>query len=134
MSFKGTKQFKAEFRRYFLLVLVLLYALGFLQTDSIHKLFHGHSDGALHTEEQEKNACHRVGVHNVPTEDCSHPTHLSENKKCPFCPGSKESDQLLLLATYSSDHTQDVKNKSLKPEQAYSIALVHKESRGPPTV
>jgi len=69
-------------------VLILSYLTGSLQIDSIHRLIHGHENSVAHTEESEKNACHRTVFHQATQNTCDHPTHISELKKCPWCNGS----------------------------------------------
>ncbi|MFZ9981884.1 MAG: hypothetical protein ACO3FI_07630, partial [Cyclobacteriaceae bacterium] len=47
-----------------------------------------HQNSTVHTEESEKNACHRTVFHQATQNTCDHPTHISELKKCPWCNGS----------------------------------------------
>lgn len=68
-------------------LLILLYLTGSLQIDSIHRLFHAHESSTIHSEESEKNACHRTVFHQATQNSCDHPTHISELKKCPWCNG-----------------------------------------------
>jgi hypothetical protein len=66
------------------IALVLLYGLGSLRIESLHQLIH-QEETALHSSEQELNACHRTVFHFNPSEHCGHETHFSSLWKCPFC-------------------------------------------------
>jgi hypothetical protein len=74
--------------------MVLLYLTGSLQIDSVHKLFHKHQREVSHTPEVESNGCHVALFHNQGKGSCEHPTHFSEDKKCPWCFASFQTKYL----------------------------------------
>ena len=80
--------------RFFICMMVLLYLVGSLQIDSFHRLIHKHQREVTHTPEVESNGCHVALFHNQGKGSCAHPTHFSEDKKCPWCFASFQTSYL----------------------------------------
>lgn len=113
-------------------LLVLLYLAGSLQLDSLHRLFHQHDQSYAHTEELEQNACHRTVFHQATENTCDHPTHISEDKNCPWCNGSIHYETIL---SESQPHTDLIFAEiALSYTQPKPILpnLLTLSSRGPP--
>ena len=68
-----------------IILLLLLYVLSVLQIESVHMLFHAHDQVELHTQEQEKDLCHRAIYHGEKENDCGHKTHVKKSDKCSLC-------------------------------------------------
>jgi len=76
-------------RTWAILGLLVLYALGSLQMETVHRLLHAHD--ATHTVYAEKDPCHRSLYHR--DQACEHKTHVTALKKCPLCQFSFHADQ-----------------------------------------
>jgi hypothetical protein len=66
-------------------LLLLLYAAGVLQVESLHALFHDHQQAKLHTSAQENDLCHRAIYHGEKENDCGHKTHVKKSDRCSLC-------------------------------------------------
>ena len=86
--------------RFFICIMVMLYLVGSLQIDSFHRLIHKHQREVIHTPEVESNGCHIALFHNQGKGSCAHPTHFSEDKKCPWCFASFQTSYLHSAVLY----------------------------------
>lgn len=81
LTMRGKRVFLRTTLRWSVLgLLMALYTLGSLRVESVHRLIHDH-DAELHTEAQERNACHRTIFHGS-SSSCEHPVHVSANWTC----------------------------------------------------
>src|SRR5690242_49589 len=62
-------------------LLLLVYFVGSIEFNSIHSLFHSAHNAELHSEQNEKEACHQAIYHKA-DKGCHHKTHLVSNDKC----------------------------------------------------
>ena len=79
------------------LCLLVLYALGSLPMEAVHRMFHAHAPTVAHTVRAEKDPCHRTLYHR--DKACDHKTHVSSLKKCPLCQFSFHADQWMSMAS-----------------------------------
>jgi hypothetical protein len=121
------------FTRLCLSLLILLYLTGSLQIDSIHRLFHAHENSAAHTEESEKNACHRTVFHQATQNTCDHPTHISELKKCPWCNGYLQFSDVLISTLEPLSFFPGQKFFTANSQNSSESDLAELPIRGPPT-
>lgn len=112
--------------------LIVLYLAGSLQLDSLHRLLHQHDEKSVHTEELEQNACHRTVFHQATQNACDHPTHISENKKCPWCFGSVQYETIPQSGVDSFDFKYFRKQKSFYHPSLLNSEVSSANSRGPP--
>lgn len=68
-----------------ILFLLLFYAIGVLQVESFHSLFHAHEKAALHSVNEEKDPCHRTVYHGEKEQGCAHKTHVKKSDTCASC-------------------------------------------------
>lgn len=78
----------------FVLVLLLIYFVGTIEFNSIHSLLHASESTELHSEENEKEACHKAIYHNA-REGCDHKVHITTNEKCSLCHLIVQTEQSL---------------------------------------
>jgi hypothetical protein len=62
-------------------VILLLYVAGTVQIDNLHQLLHHHTV-ELHSEQAEKDPCHRSVFHHEQNKGCEHKTHVTQTKEC----------------------------------------------------
>lgn len=84
------------------LCLLVLYALGSLPMEAVHRMLHAHAPAVVHTVKAEKDPCHRSLYHR--DKACDHKTHVSSLKKCPLCQFSFHADQWMSVASPSERH------------------------------
>lgn len=120
-----------------LITLALIYLLGTVEVQSIHTFLHSSQDEvALHSEENESNACHQKVYHNKKEESCNHKSHIVALKKCPLCHLTIQSFQLFTprLSTgifvdveelqFADDHIDSISAGQLLPARAPPARLV----------
>lgn len=93
---------------------LLVYLMGSISFESLHKLFVNHSHTQAHTPQQEENPCHIALFHQERAGGCEHPTHFIEIDNCTLCDHS-----LPVLAALLSESVAD----SFHSFQSYSFAL-----------
>jgi hypothetical protein len=91
----GKRSVRTGLKAYSSILLLLLYLVGNTQIESIHKLFHSHSNSLNHSVEQEKDPCHRTIYHQVKKDGCEHNSHLVKVQKCSLCQVLFHSDQIV---------------------------------------
>lgn len=87
MHLQGIKHyndFRVHLKMFSGILLLLLYLTGNVQVESFHELFHSF-ERALHSQEEEKDPCHRAIYHDEKEKGCEHKTHFTPIKKCPLC-------------------------------------------------
>ncbi|MFM8743358.1 MAG: hypothetical protein ACKODM_08555 [Cytophagales bacterium] len=65
-------------------VLLFLYGVGSFPGDSFHAIVHPKEVAALHSLENEHDACHQSLFHADAKKGCEHKTHLMSGSKCAF--------------------------------------------------
>ena len=72
-------------KRLVVVSLLLLYVFSYFSFELIHQFQHSHEYEALHTEENENEACHRAVFHSE-KDACDHKTHVTSlEKHCDLC-------------------------------------------------
>ncbi|MGE0586978.1 MAG: hypothetical protein AB7O48_00275 [Cyclobacteriaceae bacterium] len=118
-----------------LITLAFMYLLGTVEVQSIHTFLHNSQDEvALHSKENESNACHQKVYHNKKEESCSHKSHVVALKKCPLCQLTIQSLQLFTpsLSTgifisvdelhFADEHIVSISAGQLLPARAPPVA------------
>lgn len=93
---------------------MLVYLMGSISFESLHKLFMDHAHAKAHTPQQEENPCHIALFHQERAGGCEHPTHFIEIDNCTLCDHS-----LPVLAALLSESVA----VSFDTFQSYSLAL-----------
>jgi hypothetical protein len=65
-------------------VLLFLYGVGSFPGESFHAIVHPKEVSALHSVENENDACHQSLFHADANKGCEHKTHLVNGSKCAF--------------------------------------------------
>jgi hypothetical protein len=78
------------------MLLIVLYMGATWQVQVFHGFFHDHEEVVSHSEEQEKDPCHRQIYHHEPAACASHDAHLIASDKCQICDLAFHTDQTLL--------------------------------------
>jgi len=84
-SFTIRKRMLAVLRAGSVILLLVFYAAGVLQVESLHAFLHDHQQEELHTLEQENDLCHRAIYHGEKQNDCGHKTHVKKSDSCSLC-------------------------------------------------
>ena len=83
-------------KRLLVFSLLLLYVFSYFSFELIHQFEHSHEYEALHTEENEKEACHRAVFH-FEKDACDHKTHVTSlEKHCDLCDVIVQQNRLVL--------------------------------------
>ena len=90
------KKLKRAASPVFTLLFLVLYVAGTSQLELLHSFAHDHEASVSHTEEQEKNPCHRLIYHHDEGLGCDHSLHLMVSNKCQMCDTICHGDQNLL--------------------------------------
>lgn len=121
--------------RWFPLVLLLIYFSGTSHLEVLHSFYHNHDQRVKHSEEQEKNPCHRSIYHfdfDELAKNCGHNAHLVVADKCTLCDHNVHQDHLLFdLTRISSNDFSSPEFISLSVD-ADSYSLLNVLARGPP--
>lgn len=81
-------------------ICVLVYLMGSLSFESLHKLFTDHAH-TTHTLQQEQDPCHITLFHKERADGCKHATHFVEVDNCTLCDHSLPVQSALLTETTS---------------------------------
>jgi hypothetical protein len=82
----------------FSLLLAILYIGASSHLEALHS-FVGHHDVPItHTDEQEKDPCHRLIYHHDVENGCHHHAHYTGHEKCQLCNLAFHGDQMLWQA------------------------------------
>lgn len=127
------KKLKRRAKQIFTLLFLVLYLAGTSQLEFVHSFAHDHEESVSHSDEQEKNPCHRLIYHNDKKESCDHRSHVMASDKCQMCDAIYHGDQNLL-----SDIAFPVPDLYEEQFALYKINLdsywaVISSSRAPPT-
>jgi hypothetical protein len=82
--------------RMLVVFLMVLYIIGTAQQDLLHAFSHSHHASISHSEEQEKDPCHRSIYHHDMEQGCDHDSHLNVSDKCQMCDHAFHGDQTFL--------------------------------------
>jgi len=108
-----------------------LYLLGVPDSDILHASIHNHPQ-VSHTEEQEKDPCHRSLYHDDVEQGCRHGAHLIASDKCALCDMTIHTDHALLMAVVDGGHGSDNTRFLFYAEDPDSRSVVISLSRAPP--
>jgi hypothetical protein len=75
--------------------LLTFYVAGTSQFEVFHELFHSHKNLISHSEEEEKDPCHRATYHRDTQLKCDHHSHIVVTDKCELCDLIFHTDQIL---------------------------------------
>ena len=119
----------------FSLLLLVFNMIGPSRLEGLHTLIHSHEIKVSHSEETEKDPCHRSIYHaGEAARECGHTAHIVLDDTCELCDLIFYTDQVL-LPQLSSARLQFTKEPSV-----YSISasvnkfLASLPSRAPPTM
>jgi hypothetical protein len=116
------------------LLFMTLYVIGTAPVELMHSFSHDHNAPASHSQEQEKDPCHRLLYHNDVETGCDHDLHLTGSDKCDMCDLVHPGDQIFLFRVDTpklkfSDQFFDTYKLSLDTHWA-----VISSSRAPPVL
>ena len=77
---------------------VILYIAGTSHVELLHSYFHEHGILVTHSEEQEKDLCHRL-IYHKDVQSC-HDSHVSVMDKCQACDQASHPDQTTVTDVY----------------------------------
>jgi hypothetical protein len=106
----STQRILRETGKVLTFLLLILYATGSSHLELLHSFVHQHDVVVTHSEEQEKDPCHRMTYHNDADQDCDHDSHLIVPDKCQICHLAAHGDQIILpdvcfaSRQFSSEH------------------------------
>jgi hypothetical protein len=78
------------------LLLLVLYIASSSNLEILHSIVHEHDIAIAHSEEQEKDPCHRLVYHNDKQAGHHHDSHLFVPDKCKLCAVAFHGDQTIL--------------------------------------
>jgi hypothetical protein len=115
-------------------LLVTLYVAGTSHLELLHSYFHEHDILVTHSEQQEKDPCHRLIYHNDGAQGCHHDSHLTASEKCQTCDLVYHPHKTILSNTYF-----ELRQFANSYFEFYKLSLdsywsVISSSRAPPTV
>ena len=91
-----SKKLKRSIGQMLSVLLLVLYVAGTSQLELIHSFAHEHEASVSHSNEQEKDPCHRFIYHNDIEPGCNQDSHLIVSDKCQMCDLVCHRDQNLL--------------------------------------
>ena len=112
------------------LCLLVLYALGSLPMEAVHRMFHAHAPTVVHTVKAEKDPCHRSLYHR--DKGCDHKTHVSSLKKCPLCQFSFHADQWMSVASPAGHRLATASSQTRLVQLYVHPCALPGSSRAPP--
>jgi hypothetical protein len=115
-------------------LLLVLYSLAAVRVESVHAVFHAQEVAELHSPEHESNPCHKSIYHQEQQTGCAHPSHFTENKKCPLCEYHATGDQLLNPTDASEKISVAASHRALSVATVVNVAWVFHTPRGPPAI
>jgi len=92
-----TKSVNGSIGKILTLMLLVFYIAGTSDVELLHSLIHTHDVAATHSDEQEKDPCHRLIYHNDTEQGCSHDSHLIVSDKCEMCDLVYHGDHTMLV-------------------------------------
>ena len=75
---------------------LIIYIGGILQVRILHSLVHDHEEVVSHSDDEEKDPCHRLIYHHELKACVDHDAHLTISIKCQMCDLAFHGDQTLL--------------------------------------
>jgi hypothetical protein len=116
------------------LLLLLLYVAGTSHLEYLHLLVHSHDVAISHSDEKEKDPCHRLIYHDDTAQGCSHDSHLVVSDKCQTCDVVYHGDQNLLFTVELSAGVFTSGHFILYKLNLDSYYAVISSSRAPPAL
>lgn len=116
------------------LLFVVLYICGSSNRELLHGLFHSDNVVVTHTEQQEKDPCHRTIYHFDTAQECDHDSHLFAPDKCSMCDVALYHEHILMpeaeleVTEFPSCHFENYKVST------DSYFAVISSSRAPPAL
>jgi hypothetical protein len=77
------------------ILLLAFYVAGTSQVEVLHELIHSHNNLISHSQQEEKDPCHRAVYHHETEKGCGH-SHIVVTDKCELCDLISHTDQVLL--------------------------------------
>lgn len=116
-------------------LLLLLYLIGSSNVELFHSFAHDDEILITHSDEQEKDPCHRLIYHSDVKDGCGHESHLVVADKCSMCDVAYQSDQgILKIFTFKSAFPFEVELYSRYKTDLDSYWAVISSSRAPPAL
>lgn len=84
------------------LLLLVIYVAGTSRLDVFHRLTHSHHHSVLHSDEQEKDPCHRAVYHANAGDGCGHQSHIVITDRCELCDMIVHADEIFLAVASTS--------------------------------
>lgn len=91
-----TRNVKRSIGKILPLLLLVLYIAGPSHLELLHSFVHDDDVAVTHSEEKEKDPCHRLVYHNDTAQGCVHDSHLIVSDKCQMCDLAHHGDQTAL--------------------------------------
>ena len=92
----STKRIKRITGKVFPFLLLVLYFVGTSHPELLHSFAHSHDAFVVHSEEQEKDPCHRLIYHDDAERGCGHDSHLIVSDRCHMCDLAYHVDHTIL--------------------------------------
>lgn len=113
---------------------VLLYIVGSVNVELIHKLKHAHHQNVSHTIKDESDACHVSIYHQGKQGGCEHKQHLVKNTKCSLCDSQLHKPHLLSNLRIVVEHVSFSCNLSLTTSNTVNGFFCYTQDRAPPVL
>jgi hypothetical protein len=88
-----SKKLKQGINQMLTLLLLVFFVTGSFPVELIHSFAHDHQTIVSHSDDQEKDPCHRLLFHNDAKEGCDHNSHLIVSDNCQMCDLAYHGDQ-----------------------------------------
>ena len=116
----------------FLVAFVLLfYTLGSINVQALHGFSH-HERETLHNAQNESDPCHIRIYHEASAEACDHPTHFSEDTKCPLCDSQIHNTHLKYELAIALESHSNFTFLAVADSDASSETVTRAIGRAPP--
>lgn len=116
------------------LLLLALYFGGSSHLEFLRSFVYDHHVVVVHSEEQEKDPCHRLIYHDDTEQGCGHDSHLIGSDECQMCDLVYQGDQTLLSNNEFESENFSNKFFVLYKENIYSYRDAIRSSRAPPVL
>ena len=115
-------------------VLLFLYGVGSFPGESFHAIVHPNEVAALHSVENENDACHQSLFHADANKGCEHKTHLVNGSKCAFTQIGHQSSHVVENPPHVYDFVPVVPKLETTDIYFVSAFAGFFSSRAPPAV
>ena len=113
--------------------LLLFYISGTFGSEVLHEFIHRHQV-VSHSEQAEKNPCHRQLYHQDERHGCSHLSHFLQTDKCKLCDHISKVDHAILFDIQHSSLTFEVGDPACDFPATSILSLTSRSSRAPPVI